>query len=354
MNTGWMTSDRSCPRLAITPGEPAGIGPDIVITAAQKPFNAGLIVIADPDLLQQRATQLDLPLELVPFNPGTPATPHRPGTLEILPVPHTMAGTPGQPHPADAAYVLETLTVACKGCLQNNFSAMVTAPVHKAIINEAGFAFTGHTEYLAKICGSGYPVMMLADQTLRVALVTTHLPLSRVSQAITRATLKRVINIVWHDLHERFGIVAPKLLVCGLNPHAGEGGYLGREEIDTIIPVLEELRANGLRLSGPVPADTAFTSASLNDIDVVVAMYHDQGLPVLKSRGFGEIVNITLGLPIIRTSVDHGTALSLAGTGRASSSSLESAIDCAISLSVTGTISGNNKNAPKVHPVKTP
>lgn len=337
-------ADRSCPRLAITPGEPAGIGPDVVIAAAQKPFNAELVAVADPDLLQHRAAQLNLSLNLVRFDPAASVIPHQPGTLKILPVPHRMSGAPGQPHPDDAAYVLETLRVACAGCLRNDFSAMVTAPVHKAIINEAGFAFTGHTEYLAEICGSGYPVMMLADQALRVALVTTHLPLSRVSQSITRATLKRVIEIVWHDLRARFGIAEPKLLVCGLNPHAGEAGHLGREEIDIIIPVLDELRTDGLHVSGPVPADTAFTGASLNDIDVVVAMYHDQGLPVLKSRGFGEIVNITLGLPIIRTSVDHGTALTLAGTGRANSTSLESAIACAISLSVATTGSGNNKN----------
>ena len=333
MNTDWMTTDQSIPRLAVTPGEPAGIGPDILITAIQQPFDAELIAVANPDLLKQRAALLNLPLTLVEFNSTIPSEIHRPGELKILPIDHQIKGIPGKPSPNDAGYILNTLKIACIGCLQNKFTAMVTAPVNKAVINEAGLPFTGHTEYLAEICGSGYPVMMLADQKLRVALVTTHLPLSEVSDAITYEKLKQVINIVWYDLHNRFDIQNPNILVCGLNPHAGENGYLGMEEKNIIIPALEDLRQNGLRLTGPVPADTAFNLENLQTFDVIVTMYHDQGLPVLKSRGFGEIVNITLGLPIIRTSVDHGTALSLAGTGQGNCSSLTSAINCAISLS---------------------
>ena len=331
-NTGWMISESYCPRLALTPGEPAGIGPDIVIQAAQQSFNAEIIVVADPDLLKKRSELLHLPLELISFNSSSPAKRHQPGTLYIQPVTHMISGQPGQPEVANASYVLETLKTACTGCLDKKFDAMVTAPVHKAIINQAGFPFTGHTEYLAGICAAGYPVMMLANRKLRVALVTTHLPLSRVSKTITPDILEKVITIVWHDLKTQFGISEPNILVCGLNPHAGENGHLGTEEIDVIIPVLERLRVKGLRLQGPMPADTAFTSERLTDIDVVIAMYHDQGLPVLKALGFGETVNITLGLPIIRTSVDHGTALPLAGSGMANSASLIAAIDCAITL----------------------
>jgi 4-hydroxythreonine-4-phosphate dehydrogenase len=330
-----MTSELFCPRLALTPGEPAGIGPDIVIQAAQRPFNAEIIAVADPDLLKKRSELLRLPLELISFNSSDTAKPHQPGKLHIFPVTHAIKGQPGQLESDNAGYVLETLKTACTGCLEKKFDAMVTAPVHKAIINQAGFPFTGHTEYLAGICTTGYPVMMLANQKLRVALVTTHLPLSRVSQAITRDLLEKVINIVYHDLKMRFGITDPGMLVCGLNPHAGEDGHLGTEEIDVIIPVLERLKDKGLRLQGPIPADTAFTHKRLQDIDVVIAMYHDQGLPVLKAQGFGETVNITLGLPIIRTSVDHGTALPLAGTSRANSSSLIAAIECAVALSRT-------------------
>ena len=330
-----MAIELFCPRLALTPGEPAGIGPDIVIKAAQQPFNAEIVAITDPDLLKKRSELLGLSLDLISFDPSVPAKPHKPGKLKVMPVTHAFKGQPGQPEPDNAGYVLETLKKACTGCLDKIFDAMVTAPVHKAIINQAGFPFTGHTEYLAQICTAGYPVMMLANRKLRVALVTTHLPLSRVSQTITRDLLEKVINIVCHDLTTRFGITDPEILVCGLNPHAGEEGHLGTEEIDVIIPVIEKLRKEGLRLQGPIPADTAFNEERLKDIDVVIAMYHDQGLPVLKAQSFGETVNITLGLPIIRTSVDHGTALSLAGTGRANSSSLIAAIECAVALSRT-------------------
>jgi 4-hydroxythreonine-4-phosphate dehydrogenase len=333
-----MTSESYCPRLALTPGEPAGIGPDIVIQAAQQPFNAEIVVVTDPGLLIKRSELLRLPLELISFNPSVPAKPHQPGKLHVLPVTHAIKGRPGQPETANAGYVLETLKTACTGCLNKKFDAMVTAPVQKAIINQAGFPFTGHTEYLAEVCAAGYPVMMLANRKLRVALVTTHLPLSRVSQTITQELLDKVINIVWHELKTRFSINDPDMLVCGLNPHAGEDGHLGTEEIDVIIPVLERLRKKGLRLQGPIPADTAYTHERLKDIDVVIAMYHDQGLPVLKAQGFGETVNITLGLPILRTSVDHGTALPLAGTGMANCSSLIAAIECAITLSCANTI----------------
>jgi len=327
-----MISNKRCPRIAITPGEPAGIGPDIVILAAQQSFKASIIAIADPDLLRERATLLNLPLELVIFNANEPAVPHQAGKLIILPVSQKITAHPGRPDPANAGYVLETLRLACQGCMQHNFAAMVTAPVHKSVINQAGFSFSGHTEFLAGICGAKHPVMMLVNPGLRVALVTTHLPLSEVSQTITGEKLEHVLKVVWHDLRERFAINNPHMLVCGLNPHAGEDGYLGMEEKQIIIPVLDKLRQDGMRLTGPVPADTAFIPDRLHDVDVVISMYHDQGLPVLKAHGFGETVNITLGLPIIRTSVDHGTALALAGTGNANCSSLLAAINCAINL----------------------
>ena len=331
-NTGRMRTETFCPRIVLTTGEPAGIGPDIVIQAAQRSITAELVVIADPEVLVQRARLLNLSLELISFNPAVPPQPHRPGSLKIISVTAGMNCTPGKPSPACAGYVLETLRIACRGCLQHEFAAMVTAPVHKAVINEAGHVFTGHTEFLAAICGATCPVMMLADQDLRVALITTHVPLSAVSGAITKERLADMLNVICHDLRKRFGISSPRLLVCGLNPHAGEGGYLGREEIGIIAPVLDKLRRRGVLITGPVPADTAFTQEHLAHTDVVVTMFHDQGLPVLKARGFGNIVNITLGLPIIRTSVDHGTAVSLAGTGKSSCSSLIAAIECALKM----------------------
>ncbi len=327
-----MIPDKFCPRIAVTSGEPAGIGPDIVILAAQQSFNAAIIAIADPDLLQQRAVQLGLPLELELFSKNQAVMPHQPGQLAILPVKQKITVHPGRPDPANAGYVLETLRIACEGCMQHGFDAMVTAPVHKAIINQAGYSFSGHTEFLAGICGINQPVMMLANAGLRVALVTTHLPLSEVSQSITREKLEQVLKVVWQGLRERFAINNPHMLICGLNPHAGEEGYLGQEELQIIMPALDKLRHDGMMLTGPVPADTAFTPDRLHNVDVVISMYHDQGLPVLKAHGFGETVNITLGLPIIRTSVDHGTALALAGTGKANCSSLLAAIHCAIDI----------------------
>ncbi len=310
--------------LALTPGEPAGIGPDLVIQLAQTDPLDDVVVIADPQLLKDRASELGLAFNAQIFEAERPQR-----GLSVLPVTVRTSVKPGQLQPANAAYVIETLQVAAEGCLSGLFDAVVTGPVHKGVINEGGIPFTGHTEFFAHFCGTGHPVMMLAIPGLRVALVTTHLPLREVADQITRDRLERVMTVLQTDLRQRFGIAEPHLLVCGLNPHAGEGGHLGSEEIDTIIPVLETLRARGMRLTGPVPADTAFTQQHLQQADVVLTMYHDQGLPVLKYAGFGQAVNITLGLPIIRTSVDHGTALDLAGTGRADVGSLRYALACA-------------------------
>jgi len=326
-----MTIEKNNPRLVITTGEPAGIGPDILIQAAQITVNAELVVIADPDLLEQRSALLKLPLNLIEFDASHKDL-QQAGTLKIIPTSLINGCTPGKLDVSNAKYVLDTLETACNGCLQGIFAALITAPVNKAIINQAGFTFSGHTEFLAKHCGSGYPVMMLANPDLRVALVTTHLPLNKVSEAITPERLETVLAIVWHDLRKRFGITNPRLLVCGLNPHAGEDGHLGHEDKNIIAPVIEKLRDDGIQLLGPLPADTAFTPEHVNQVDVIVCMYHDQGLPVIKAQGFGKTVNITLGLPIIRTSVDHGTALTLAGTGKANCASLLAAIECAIKL----------------------
>ncbi|MGQ9660172.1 MAG: 4-hydroxythreonine-4-phosphate dehydrogenase PdxA [Thermochromatium sp.] len=324
------------PRLALTPGEPAGIGPDLIVQlAASEPSAADWVAIADPDLLAERAAQLRLSLSLMPFDPTQGPTPHRPGQLKVWPVALDQAVTPGRLDPANAGYVLETLRRACDGCLDRTFEALVTGPVHKGVINEAGIRFTGHTEFLAERCGAE-PVMMLVTSGLRVALATTHLPLSAVSSAITRDSLGRVIDILHQALIMRFGLERPRILVCGLNPHAGEGGHLGREEIEVITPVLEERRARGWELVGPLPADTLFVPQRLKDADAVLAMYHDQGLPVLKHLGFGQAVNVTLGLPIIRTSVDHGTALELAGTGRADPGSLRLALQTALTMTAAG------------------
>jgi len=315
-------------RLAVTPGEPAGVGPDLVVRLAQEPQEAQLVAVADPGLLGARAARLGLHLRCVDFEPANRPAPSPPGTLVVLPVHLRAAAAPGRLDTRNAAYVLETLETACDGCLSGIFDALVTGPVHKGVINDAGVRFTGHTELLAERCGAE-PVMMLAAPGLRVALATTHLPLAQVSAAITTRHLQRVIEILHDDLRARFGLAHPRILVCGLNPHAGEGGHLGREEIDVIEPVLERLRERGWDLVGPIPADTAFVPERLAGADAVLAMYHDQGLPVLKHLGFGEAVNITLGLPIIRTSVDHGTALDLAGTDRADLGSLRSAVAAA-------------------------
>ncbi|MTW21631.1 4-hydroxythreonine-4-phosphate dehydrogenase PdxA [Allochromatium palmeri] len=320
------------PRLVLTPGEPAGIGPDLIVRLAAAEHSAAeRVAIADPDLLAERAARLGLDLSIAPFDPTQDAHPSQPGQLKVWPVAVAHPVTPGRLDPANAGYVLETLRRACDGCLDQTFAALVTGPVHKGVINEAGIPFTGHTEFLAERCGAE-PVMMLATPGLRVALATTHLPLSQVSAAITRESLGRVVDILHQDLVERFGLERPRILVCGLNPHAGEGGHLGREEIEVIEPVLAERRARGWDLVGPLPADTLFVPSRLQDADAVLAMYHDQGLPVLKHLGFGQAVNVTLGLPIIRTSVDHGTALELAGTDRADLGSLRLALQTALTM----------------------
>jgi 4-hydroxythreonine-4-phosphate dehydrogenase len=319
------------PKLLLTTGEPAGIGPDLCAMLAQKALPCDLVAVGDPGLLEARAARLGLPLRVERAEPGEPSREHQPGTLRVWPVATVVEAVPGRLDPANAAYVLATLDQGVKACLAGQFDALVTNPVHKGVINEAGVAFTGHTERIAEITG-GEPVMMLAAPGLRVALATTHLPLAEVSRAITRERLDAIVRALHRDLRLRFGIPHPRILVCGLNPHAGEGGHLGREEIEVIEPVLASLRAEGMDLSPALPADTLFLPKYLDKADAVLAMYHDQGLPVLKHLGFGRAVNITLGLPIVRTSVDHGTALDLAGTGKADLGSLEAAVETAIAL----------------------
>jgi 4-hydroxythreonine-4-phosphate dehydrogenase len=314
--------------IALTPGEPAGVGPDIAVRLAQQPPACALVLIADPAMLEARAQQLRLAFATREWNGRDAAGPG----VYVLPMKARHPVKPGQLDVANAPYVIETLTTAGAGCLRGEFDALVTGPVHKGIINDAGIAFTGHTELLAAHSGTAQPVMMLACPGLRVALATIHLPLAAVPGAITRERLTAVLEVLHRDLRNRFGIADPRILVCGLNPHAGESGHLGREEIEVIEPVLRSLSARGMRLRGPVPADTAFIPAQLADVDAVLAMYHDQGLPVLKHHDFAHAVNITLGLPFVRTSVDHGTALELAGSGKADSSSLDAALDLAIEL----------------------
>lgn len=321
--------NNSVARIAITPGEPAGIGPDLIIQLAQQQLPCELIVIADSQLLEQRAKLLNLPIKMLPYDPAAPAKYHAPSEMIVLPIALKTACLPSQLSLKNAIYVIETLTRAATGCLQNEFDALVTGPVHKGIINEAGLAFTGHTEFLAALAKTDLVVMMLATQTLRVALATTHLPLCEVAGAITPLLLRRTLEILHTDLQKYFNLPQPRIAICGLNPHAGEQGHLGREEIDIIIPVLEKLRESGMHLIGPLPADTIFIPHHLAQADVVLAMYHDQGLPVLKYAGFDHAVNVTLGLPFIRTSVDHGTALALAGTGQANMGSLLAAVQMA-------------------------
>lgn len=320
-------------RLAITSGEPAGIGPDLILSLVSRfTWPADLVVLGDPDVLTQRARQLNLNIRFRPFTPDEETRPCQQGEIFIHPIHCPEKVTAGTLNSQNASYVLEMLNYATQGCLSGEFDAMVTAPLHKGIVNESGTPFTGHTEYLAELTKAPLPVMMLAAGGLRVSLATTHLPLKEVSDAITYESLTQVLNILNKDLQEKFAIENPHILVCGLNPHAGEGGHLGREEIETIIPVIRDLQQQGMNLTGPLPADTLFTPHHLNDADAVLAMFHDQGLPVLKHAGFGQAVNITLGLPIIRTSVDHGTALDLAGKGTADTGSMMSAIQMAIEL----------------------
>jgi 4-hydroxythreonine-4-phosphate dehydrogenase len=323
--------------IAITAGEPAGIGPDILLAAAMQPFPRPLCAIADRGLLEARAAQLGLAIELVDADAVDTAgvrqsDAHRPGLLPVQHVPLRAPVTAGQLRSENSPYVLATLDAAVDGCMAGRYGAMVTGPVQKSIIIEAGIPFSGHTEYLAERTGSEQVVMLLAAGTLRVALATTHLPLSAVPAAITAQLLQGTLRVLAHDLAHRFGVAQPRIAVLGLNPHAGESGHLGREEIEVISPALDALRAQGMQLLGPLPADTAFTPPALAQCDAVLALYHDQGLPTLKHVGFGNAVNITLGLPIVRTSVDHGTALDLAGTGRASAESLAHAITLACEL----------------------
>ena len=323
-----MTTAKPGP-ICLTAGEPSGIGPDQCILLSQKITDQAIVVIADPVLLKERAKQLGSNISINLFPEQTPVIERN--TLNVLPITLSTQCIAGQLNPANSAYVLKTLDAAIDGCLDGTFSAMVTAPVHKGIINDAGITFTGHTEYIAERTG-GMPVMMLATEGLRVALVTTHLPLRKIADAITAKRVERIIRLTHFDLKHRFGINKPRILICGLNPHAGEDGHLGTEEIDIINPVIEKLSKAGMNIEGTIPADTVFTPPYMSRADVIIAMYHDQGLAVLKHKGFGNAVNITLGLPIIRTSVDHGTALSLAGTGNISISSLQYAIENAINM----------------------
>jgi len=314
--------------LAITSGEPAGIGPDLCNQLAWQESGQPFVVLADRNLLQQRAAMLQLDIRWHEYNPHQ-CSPLPPGHLRVLHVPAPRPVHAGQLDPDNSPYVLDLLVRAMQGCQAGEFSGMVTLPVHKGVINDAGIPFTGHTEFLAEKLHAGQVVMMLAGGGMRVALATTHLPLRQVADAITPELLENVLCIIQHDLVRRFGIARPRILVAGLNPHAGEGGYLGDEEIRIMIPVLDRLRTQGVRVSPPLPADTLFTPQRLEQCDCVLAMYHDQGLPVLKYASFGRGVNVTLGLPIIRTSVDHGTALELAGSGKAESGSLLEAIQMA-------------------------
>jgi 4-hydroxythreonine-4-phosphate dehydrogenase len=320
------------PRIALTSGEPAGIGPDLCLALAQHELPCQLVCLADSNLLAERARLLGLEdLALPPYRPGG-ARQHAPGSLTVLNCPLAVRSHPGRPDVRNARAVLELLDRAVEGCLAGEFDAMVTAPVQKSCMMEAGIAFSGHTEYLAARTGARRSVMMLVAGTLRVALATTHIPLKAVSSAVTIDSLGEVLEILHRDLKGWWHIAAPRIAVCGLNPHAGEGGHLGDEEIRTISPAVDRARSRGIQAEGPLPADTVFVPHLLARYDAVLAMYHDQGLPVIKHAGFDRAVNVTLGLPIVRTSVDHGTALHLVGTGRADPGSLLAAIRLAIEL----------------------
>ena len=323
------------PRIVITSGEPAGVGPDTCVALAQATWKADIVVAADAALLGAAAVALKLPLRIERYDSSRPPAVHRVGTLQVMHVPTAQPVIAGAPDTRNAAYVIEMLNRASDGCMNGEFAAMVTAPVQKSTLMDAGYAFSGHTEYLAARTRAALPVMLLVSDQLRVALVTTHLALADVPRAITRERLLATLRIVNLDLERHFSLAKPRIAVLGLNPHAGEAGHLGREEIDVIRPVILELLAEGLDLKGPVPADTAFTPRFLATADVIVAMYHDQGLPVIKHVGFGHAVNMTLGLPILRTSVDHGTALTLARTGKAEAGSLCAALALAVELTST-------------------
>lgn len=318
------------PRLALTAGEPAGVGPELLARLAATSLAANFVAVTDRALLERAATRCGITLNLIDDD-GAEAETRPSGTLRVKHIPLAVDEVPGRPDPRNARHVLDTLTEATDGCLSGRYAAVVTAPLQKSSINDAGIPFSGHTEFFAARSHADV-VMMLASPELRVALATTHLPLSAVSAAIDSASLERTLRIVHNELRSKFGFAAPRIAVLGLNPHAGENGHLGREEIDTIIPVLEKLRGQGMRLLGPLPADTAFVPTQRQHYDAVLAMYHDQALPVLKSEAFDRTVNLTLGLPFIRTSVDHGTALDLAGSGKADPSSLIAAANMALDL----------------------
>jgi len=326
------------PRIAITTGEPAGVGPELILDLARQGWPAELVIFGDSRLLASRARALGRQIGIADWAHQAPPSAARPGRLVVADLPLTIPVIPGRLDPRNGPWVLELLHRACVGCQQGYFDALVTAPVNKAAISDAGVAFTGHTEFLAGLTGSQNPVMLLVAGELRVALVTTHLPLKAVPAAITRQRVETTARILDDGLRRYFGLTTPRIVILGLNPHAGESGHLGTEELDEIIPAVASLQAAGLSVTGPVPADTAFIEANLGNADVVLAMYHDQGLPVLKHRGFGNAVNVTLGLPIIRTSVDHGTALDLAGTGRADAGSLRAAVELAIGMAAEASL----------------
>ncbi|MBT8124005.1 MAG: 4-hydroxythreonine-4-phosphate dehydrogenase PdxA [Gammaproteobacteria bacterium] len=326
-------------RIAITPGEPAGIGPELTLKLAQQTLNYEVVAIANIQMLQQQSKQLGLGVKLEPFDINADSESHHPGQLKVINVVMPNKFEFGKLDATNSSYVIETLKTAVNLVQSNTLQALTTGPVQKSIINEAGIAFSGHTEFIADKTG-GHPVMLLANENLddktnsylRVALITTHLPVSEVAKHISAEKITKVLNVLHDGLVQRFGIANPCIAVCGLNPHAGEGGHLGKEESEIIIPTLDKLRQQGMNLEGPLPADTAFTQQKLKGKDAVVAMYHDQGLPVIKHQGFGKVVNVTLGLPIIRTSVDHGTALDIAGQGIADESSLLTAVNLAAKL----------------------
>ena len=323
-------------RIALTSGEPAGIGPDLCLMLADRDVDARIAVLADRDMLAARAERLGIHIELVTVEAIADAPPHTRGRLAVLHVPAAAPVVPGKLDVANARYVLDLLERGCDACVEGRADALVTAPVQKSVITRSGVPFSGHTEFLAERTGAPLPVMLLAAESLRVALVTTHLPLADVPAAITAERIERTCQILSNDLETRFGIRSPRILVLGLNPHAGEQGTLGSEERDVIEPAIARLVARGLDVTGPVAADTAFTRESLACCDAVLAMYHDQGLAPLKALAFGGVVNVTLGLPIVRTSVDHGTALPLAGTGRARPDSLLAAVRVACELARRG------------------
>ena len=326
-------------RVLVTPGEPAGVGPEILARVAARDWPFELTAVADPALLQRAAKRCGLSLALEPIDAAAAPVAHRPSHLRVVAQPLSGTETPGNPQPGHAGYVLDCLRTAVRLCVESRAAAMVTGPVHKAALNRAGHAFSGHTGYLAQLLDVPRTLMLLGDERLKVALATTHLPLAQVAPALNRRDLLASIRILDHDLRHGFALPHPRILVLGLNPHAGEGGYLGREEIEIIGPVLREARRHGIEVSGPVPADTAFAPGTRRGHDAILAMYHDQGLAPLKALRFGDIANITLGLPIVRTSVDHGTALDLAGTGRARSGSLETA------LRMAALIAANRQNS---------